>query len=226
VSLALRDLVAPESTAILTCEMQRGIIGDLATIPQLRDEVVNVNLVHHAHRLLVAARRAGIRIVHNTYGVRADLAGLAVNTRQMAAALKASKLIVQGEAEAELLPQLGPEPQDIVLHRIHGYTPFTGTELDSVLRNMGITTVVPIGVSLNECVLGTSLSAADLGYRIVLPADAVVGFPREYGRQVIEHTLAAIATISSVEDIIGAWLSLDPPIDGSRVVRVSAESAS
>lgn len=74
----------PEHTAVLTCELQRGIIGDLATIPALRDEIVSTNLIGNAVRLLESARRVGVRVVHNTYGVRADLAGVALDARQSA----------------------------------------------------------------------------------------------------------------------------------------------
>lgn len=121
--------------------------------------------------------------------------------------MKRGRLIRAGEPTSEVVGELGPEPADLVLHRIHGYTPFTGTALDVVLRNLQVTTVIPIGVSLNECVLGACLSAADLGYRIALPTDAVAGVPRAYGEQVLEHTLAAIATITNVDEIIAAWLT-------------------
>ena len=42
---------------------------------------------------------------------------------------------------------------------------------------MGVTTVIATGVSLNVGILGLCLSAADLGYRVVVPTDAVVGVP-------------------------------------------------
>lgn len=49
---------------------------------------------------------------------------------------------------------------------------------------------MPVGVSVNEALLGACLSAADLGYRLVLPRDAVAGVPEQYVDAVIEHTLA------------------------------------
>ena len=181
------DLVDPATTAVLTCEMQRGIIGDRAIDPVLARAAADAGIVVAGNRLVAAARSVGAKVVHNTYGARADRAGIAVNTRAMAAALKHGRMIVDGTPDVEVIAELGPEPEDIVVHRIHGYTPFTGTELDSVLRNMAIRTVVPIGISLNECVLGTCLSAADLGYRIVLPVDGVVAIPPAYGEHVLEH---------------------------------------
>lgn len=203
--ITIADLVDPATTAVLTCEMQRAIIGDRAIDRVLPDVAAKAGILTAGSRLVTAARSVGAKVVHNTYGVRADRAGVAVNTRAMAAAIKHGQLILDGTPDVEVVPELGPEPEDIVLQRIHGYTPFTGTELDSVLRNMGIRTVIPIGVSLNECVLGTCLSAADLGYRIVLPVDGVVAVPPEYGEQVIRHSIAMIATISTVAEVVDAW---------------------
>ncbi len=74
------------------------------------------------------------------------------------------------------------------MNRVHGLTPFGGTELDAVLRNMGTKTLVPVGVSVNVAIMGTCLAACDLGYQIVLPTDAVVGRARELrGRRDHQH---------------------------------------
>ena len=58
---------------------------------------------------------------------------------------------------------------------------------------------------VNEALLGTCLTAADLGYRIVLPLGAVAGVPEEYAAAVIEHTLALITNPATVDQIIAAW---------------------
>ena len=71
VPIVFDDLVAPRHTAVLTCEMRRGLVGDLATSPALRAEAEAADLVGHVLPLLRAARRAGVRIVHNTDGIRA-----------------------------------------------------------------------------------------------------------------------------------------------------------
>jgi nicotinamidase-related amidase len=111
----------------------------------------------------------------------------------------------QGSPAAELCPELGPEPEDIECRRIHGLTPFTGTELDSILRNLGVRTIVPVGVSVNEALLGLCLSAADLGYRIALPTDAIAGVPRSYAEDVVRNTLAYLANLTTSEKVVAAW---------------------
>ena len=74
----LASLVAAPTTAVLTMEIQRGVIGDLTAFPQLRDAAVEAGVIPNTARLLAAARSAGIRVVHCTAEFRADRAGTAV----------------------------------------------------------------------------------------------------------------------------------------------------
>jgi nicotinamidase-related amidase len=201
----LTGLLAPESTAVVTVEMQRGVIGDRVSGNALRRAVRDGRMIPAAVRLVAAARAAGVRVVHATVALRADRAGLTINNRLMAIALSGQDLVLEGTPEAELIPELGPDPADIVCGRRHGLTPFTGTELDSILRNLGVRTIVPAGVSVNVALLGTCLTAADLGYRVVLPVDAVTGVPEDYATAVIEHTLALIANPATVDQVVAAW---------------------
>jgi nicotinamidase-related amidase len=199
------DLVAPAHTAVVTCEMQRGVIGDLACVPDLAEEVADLGVIGAAAALVGDARAAGVRVVHATVELRGDRAGLSINNRMMAYVTKNPDQVLQGSPFAELLPELGPEPEDIVCRRIHGLTPFTGTELDSILRNLGVRTIVPVGVSVNEALLGLCISAADLGYRIALPTDAIAGIPRSYTEDVLKHTLAMLAHLTTTEAVRAAW---------------------
>jgi nicotinamidase-related amidase len=201
----LRELVAPGQTAVVTCEMQRGVIGDLAPTPELADEVADLGVIVAASNLVRDARRASVRVVHAVVELRGDRAGLSINNPMMAMVVKNPDQVRQGTPAADVVPELGPEPEDIVCRRIHGLTPFTGTELDSILRNLGVRTVIPVGVSVNEALLGLCLSAADLGYRIALPRDAIAGVPRSYAEDVVKHSLALIANLTTTDDIRAAW---------------------
>ncbi len=203
--LDLTELLSPAHTAVVTCEMQRGIIGDLTTGPELAAEAAELGILAKAASLCDAARAVGVRVVHALVELRGDRAGLSINNPMMAYVVKNPDQVRQGSPAAELCPELGPAPEDIECRRIHGLTPFTGTELDSILRNLGVRTVVPVGVSVNEALLGLCLSAADLGYRIALPTDAIAGVPRSYADDVVRNTLAYLSNLTTTERIIDAW---------------------
>lgn len=81
----------------------------------------------------------------------------------------------------------------------------TGTDLDSVLRNLGITTIVGVGVSVNVAITNLVMDAVNRSYQVVLPRDAIAGYPREYADAVIDNTLALLATVTTTEDVLAAW---------------------
>ena len=178
-------MVAPATAAVVTVEMQRGVIGDRTADNPLKE--VGGRSKDHSGGGAAAARRprAAIRVVHADHYACAPTAPDSPSTthdgdfgeepRPGAGRLRVRR------ADARARPGAG----DIVCNRIHGLTPFTGTELDPILRNLGTRTIIPVGVSVNEALLGTCLTAADLGYQIALPADAIAGVPAEYADAVV-----------------------------------------
>jgi hypothetical protein len=104
-----------------------------------------------------------------------------------------------------VVPEIGVVDTDLVVPRYHGMSPFTGTQLDQLLRNCGVTTVIAAGVSLNIGIVGMTIEAVGLGYHVVLPTDAVAGVPREYGEQVIRHTLAPLTARLTTAQILEVW---------------------
>ncbi|WP_329408909.1 cysteine hydrolase [Nocardia vinacea] len=201
--LALPDLVAPEHTAIVTQECQGAVVGPDAGLPALADEARREALPNIG-KLLPAARAVGVRVVHCVVWRRADGQGSNHNAKLFAIGRRGVE-VTPGSAGATLLPELGPEPSDLVLTRRHGLGPMGGTDLDAVLRNLGVSTIVAVGVSLNVAIPNLVMDAVNAAYRVVLPRDAVAGVPREYGAAVIENTLSLLATVTTTEDLLQAW---------------------
>jgi nicotinamidase-related amidase len=205
VPVDLVELVEPGHTAVVTMELQRAVVGDLATMPQLADAVATVGLIPVAARLVTSARRAGVPVVHCTAEFRPDRKGSARNSPMLAAVLRDPEHMVIGSPGVALVPELGPEAGDVVISRVHGVSPFAGTALDATLRNMGVTTVVTAGVSVNVGILGLVIEAVNLGYRVVVVADAVVGVPVAYGVEVMRHTMSLLATVAKSAEVVAAW---------------------
>jgi nicotinamidase-related amidase len=201
----LATLVEPAHTAVVTMELQRGVVGDLAFMPAIRDVVMARDVLTHAADIVRAGRQAGARIVHCTVEYRPDRAGASTNAPLLRALAKGDPHMVAGTEEAQIVPELGPEPGDVISARSHGLTPFPGTELDQLLRNLDVSTIVVAGVSLNVGVVGLVIVAADLGYDVVVVQDAVAGMPPEYGEAVLANTIGALATIAPAADIVGVW---------------------
>jgi nicotinamidase-related amidase len=207
VPIDLAELVAPDHTAVVTMELQRGVVGDHATLGELAAACEERGVVASAARVVEGARAAGAKVVHCTAEFRPDRAGSSDNSPLQRAIAKGPPNLLIGTEAADVVPELGPDPSDVVTSRIHGLTPFPGTELDAILRNLGVSTVVACGVSVNIGVLGLVLGAVDLGYRVALVTDAVAGVPPEYGDDVVRHTLALLATLVTADDVLAAWKS-------------------
>jgi biuret amidohydrolase len=202
----LRRFVDPATTAVLTMELQRGIVGPDAMLPQLADEVARAGTLDVVRRVCDGARAAGARVVHCTHISRADGAGATQNCRIFVMSERHRREVGHGATEigttgVELVEGL-EDPRDIVVARLTGMTPFTSTPLDQLLRNLGIKTVVATGVSVNLGVFGMALTAVDLGYQVVLVRDAVAGVPVDYAQSVIDQSLSLIATVVSSEDLL------------------------
>jgi nicotinamidase-related amidase len=186
-------------------ELQRGVVGDLATMPELARAADERAVVAAAARLVVAARDAGVPVVHARVRWAADRRGTPRNTPLVAALWRNPDQLLESTPAVELVPELGDTSGDLHAWRRHGLTPFTGTDLDALLRSLEVRTVVAAGVSLNIGVTGLCLAAADLGYRVVVPTDATVGVPVDYGDAVLRHTLAPVATLTTVDELVDAW---------------------
>ena len=191
------------TTAVITQELQGAVVGPNAGLAMLADEARRVALPNIA-RLLPAARAAGHHVVHCLVQRRPDGLGSNHNARLFAAGKRAVD-ITPGSAGATLLPEFGPEPEDLVLARWHGVGPMGGTDLDAILRNLGVTTIVAVGVSLNIAIPNLVMDAVNAGYRVVIPRDAVAGVPADYGKAVIDNTLALLATVTTTAALIEDW---------------------
>jgi nicotinamidase-related amidase len=205
VPLDLAELLAPATTAMLTMELQRGVVGDRASIPDLAEVVAERGVLAAAGRLAAAARAAGASVVHCTAEFRPDRAGSATNAPLLAVMARRRGHLLAGSPEAEVVPELGPDPRDLVVPRLTGVSPFTGTSLDVLLRNLGVRTVVATGVSVNLAILGLAIEAVNLGYRVVVATDAVAGTPASYADAVLDGTVALLATRLPVDEIAAAW---------------------
>ena len=202
----LQRIVVPATTAVLTMELQKGVVGREAMLPDLVDEVERTGMLDVVRRVCDGARDAGARVVHCTHVARPDGAGATMNCRLFVLSERMRREngfapTQIGRPGVELVDGL-EDPRDIVVPRLTGMTPFTSTSLDQILRNLGITTVVATGVSVNLGVFGMALSALDLGYQVVLVRDAVAGVPADYAQAVIDQSLSMITTVVSADDLL------------------------
>jgi biuret amidohydrolase len=201
----LAPLLDPARTAVVTSECQNGVLGPAAIFPELAAAAAPA--VASISRLVAAARSARVQVLHCLALRREDGKGASTNARLFAAAARSSRPLAPGSDAAGLIPELGGDVRDLILTRLHGLSPMAGTDLDPLLRNLGISTIVVAGVSVNVAITNLVMDAVNAGYQVVLPRDAVAGVPPSYAEAVIDHTLSLLATVVDVDDVLAAWNS-------------------
>lgn len=86
---------------------------------------------------------------------------------------------VESDPMSQILEALAPRAGERVLNKT-SYSPFTSTDINTHLKNAGITTVVLTGLITSQCVETTARDASDYGYEIVQVEDAMTDYDQDY----------------------------------------------
>jgi nicotinamidase-related amidase len=206
-------LLTPADCALLVNEMQVRVAGaDVESPLAASARAVLPNMA----ALINGARAQNIRVVHCVKIFRRD--GLARNrnivlyqrrgavsglpSREGPSREGADDRPVPG---TEILPELAADPRDVVMSRLHGMGSVSDTGVDPLLRTLGVSTVVVIGVSVNVGVINVVMDLVNRGYDVVVPRDAVAGTPDWYAEAVIDHTIRNLAHVTTTVDVLRAW---------------------
>ncbi|MES2025633.1 MAG: isochorismatase family cysteine hydrolase [Pseudomonadota bacterium] len=198
----IRGLNKGQKAALLISECQRGVIeADLSSFPGLVEQVNTRDIVKKISRLADEFRAAGLPVVHLHVVHRSDYADLPVTSVIMGMSVKNGRMKI-GSVDVESVPELPVQPGDILHARSYSLVAFHGTDLDQILRNMGVQTVVLAGVSTNVAINGSALCASDLGYQVVIPEDCIAGASAESHTFLSKQLLPLYTTVTNSDTVI------------------------
>lgn len=189
--------------AVVVFECQKNVIEEGGPYPGLVTSVQSSGLVATLAAFLASARKAGARVVYCTAGRRAG--GLAAARVPGRSRVIGAELDDTPGSTPEVVDAIKPEPGDVVVRRYHGMSGFHDTGLDPCLRHFEVRTVIPVGVSLNVGLLGTTIEAVNRGYRVALPTDCAVSDPPEYAEQVLRYSFRNLAFLTSSAEVARIW---------------------
>lgn len=199
--------LTPVKCAVVVFECQELVIGDNSHFPGLVRSVRS-GMLHKLASLLDSARRHGVAVVYCNIAPRSGGLGAAKSPGRDAALRAGVSMAARDDSQYAVVPELAPETGDIVLHRSHGMSAFYGTDVDVCLRDLGIETVLPTGVSANVGVVGTAIEALNRGYRLVIASDCIAGDPPEYTEQMLRYTYRNIGYVMTSDSIAQTWASV------------------
>ena len=110
-------------------------------------------------------------------------------------------LATPGSKEAEFLPQVAPKGDEIIINKTASGV-FSSTNIEYILRNMGITGLVVVGVYSNECVSTAVRDACDLGFYVTLVSDAIATVTPELESATITTMKDRYARVMTTEEVV------------------------
>ena len=187
----LRDLnhaleIDPRRTAVITIDCQRGHLDlAVATMPVAPQAAASV--VSAMARLLRVARGCGMSVIHVLGQNRILPMGqpealcnpfwaAVERTRHSLVPDRDSTLSrhnLVGTVQTQLMPELGPEPGDVLVDRKRRLSIYRDTDLDLTLRELGIDTVVLVGVDTSTSVLCAAFESLNRDLRTIVVSDCV-----------------------------------------------------
>jgi biuret amidohydrolase len=200
--LNARLSIDPARTAVLAIDTHRGHLDpEIATMPVSAE--IAASVVEASARLLEATRAVGIPtaflVMHNR-----TMAGRSENFRnpfwravedirasltpELPSTISGHNVV--GSPQTEVMPELAPQPDDVVITSKHRLSSFLDTDLESWLRVRGVETLLLIGINTNTCVQCAAFEAFNRDYAAVVVSDCVHSM---YGDDLHEFGLENVA---------------------------------
>lgn len=197
----------PGATALLIIDMQRDFLEPGGFGEMLGNDVSLLRTtIEPCTRILQAARDAGLPVIHTREGHRPDLTdappsklargGLDVGIGDPG---PMGRILVRGEPGHDIIPELAPADDEPVIDK-PGKGAFYETDLDLILKNRGISTLIVCGVTTEVCVHTTVRQANDRGYECVVLSDCVGSYFPEFQRIGLEMIKAQGGIFGWVSD--------------------------
>src|SRR3989454_6145232 len=200
------DVIDPKKTAMIVVDMQNDFVASGAAMETPAARAVVPKLAD----ALKICRGAGFKLLYTAHGHRRDGSDMGLFD-DMHPPIANRDALVDGTPGVDIYPELAPKAGEHVIKK-HRYSGFFGTDLDIILREWGVDTVLISGTTTENCCHATARDAMFRNYRVVFLSDATATYDypdRGYGAmpaaEVHHATLvilaASTAHVMSVKDM-------------------------
>jgi len=204
----------PKRTALLLIDMQRDFVEPGGFGEQLGNDVSNLRrVIAPLQRVLGVMREGGYTVIHTREGHRPDLSDCPpsrIARGRLSCGIgdvgPMGRILVRGSHGHDIIDELKPIGDETVVDK-PGKGAFFATDLDFMLHNRGIESLVVTGVTTEVCVNTTVREANDRGYECLVLEDCVGSyFPefQEYALRMIKAQGGIFGWVSSSEKLLVA----------------------
>lgn len=175
----------PQKTAVVTIDMHRGHLDPAeATLPVPLE--IGKKVCEASRDLLAFVRSQGVPVIHviltwrpneaYRFNPRIDAERMTLSRSAPVTEAQRRGILhnIQGSIQCELMPEIGPEPDDYIIDNKKTLSIFYGTDLELLLnRFLKVDTVLLMGINTNTCVQCAAFEAMNLGYKVVVIEECV-----------------------------------------------------
>ncbi len=187
----------PDSSALIIIDMQRDFLEPGGFGEMLGNDVSQLrSAIEPIQDVLTLFREKGMQVIHTREGHRPDLTDLPTSKRERGRLScgigdvgPMGRILVRGEAGHDIIAELHPLPDEPVIDK-PGKGSFYATDLQSILQNRGIKSLIVTGVTTEVCVHTTVREANDRGYECLVLRDCVASYFPEFQRLALEMIAA------------------------------------
>ncbi len=200
--------LSPDDTAFIIIDMQYldahrdyGMGAEAKTLGTAEDfdyffSRIDDLLIPNIQKMQTACREQGIEVIF------IKIASLVNDCRDVSEVHKRIKLFAPANSkEAEILEEIKPLDNEIVITKGCSGA-FNGSNLDQILANMGLKTLIFCGVATNYCVETTVRDAGDRDYNCILLHDASAGFTPEQDQMAFQVLNDTYAKVKSTDEVL------------------------
>jgi nicotinamidase-related amidase len=204
-------VVELDRVALIIIDMQRDFLEPGGFGETLGNNVALLKAaVPPLQELLAAARKSGMLIIHTREGHRPDLSDAPKHkvergepSLRIGAEGPMGRILVRGEPGHDIIAELYPVPGEPVIDK-PGKGAFYQTDLELMLKNREIDTLLVCGVTTEVCVNTTVREANDRGFRCIVLSDCCASYFPEFHK-------AGLAMIKAQGGIFG-WVAASPEV--------------
>ena len=208
----------PENTALIIIDMQTDFCGVGGYVDKMGYDLSLTRApIEPIKRLLAVMREQGFHIIHTREGHRPDLTDappMKVERGDPAMRIGApgpmGRMLVRGEPGHDIIPELYPAAGEPVIDK-PGKGAFYQTDLELMLKNRGIETLLVCGVTTEVCVNTTVREANDRGFRCIVLSDCCASYFPEFhdmGLKMIKAQGGIFGSVSASAPVIAALSGL------------------
>jgi ureidoacrylate peracid hydrolase len=177
----------PKRTAVILIEYQNDFTSEGGTLHDaVKPVMTSTNMLANTLETVKRARELGATIVHAPISFTDDYHELTPEPYGILKGVVDSRSFRKGSWGSEIVDELKPEPQDIVVEGKRGLDGFASTNLDFVLRSRGITNIALGGFLTNCCVESTMRTGYEKGYNVITLKDCTATLSEEEQRAAVE----------------------------------------